>query len=148
MVDVVAQNLSTAVASSRVRAGMMAAALFFTSMGNSQAEPPPPLWIGKFGNPIIVCDTKDQAVAIAKAGQESSEAMLAKFREFVTTTNDKGESTCANSEAPYLMVGEHEDFGLAHSGSDDLMHIWVVHGSTLQEGFWFIYADVPNETNS
>jgi hypothetical protein len=148
MVDVVARNLSTAVNPCRVRAGMMAAALFFTSMANSRAEPPPPLWIGTFSNPIIVCDTREQAVAIAKAGQESSEAMLAKFRELVTTTNNKGESTCANSEVPYLVVGEHEDFGLAHSGSDDLMHIWVVHGSTLQEDFWFIYADTPNETNS
>jgi hypothetical protein len=127
---------------------MMAAALFFTWIEPSQAEPPPPLWIGKFGNRIIVCDTKEQAVAIARAGQESSEAMLAKFRELVTATNDKGESTCANSEAPYLMVGEQEDFGMAHSGSDDLMHIWVVHGITLQEDFWFIYADVSKETNS
>jgi hypothetical protein len=148
MVDVVTQNLSTAVKSCRVGAGMMAAALFFTWIEPSQAEPPPPLWIGKFGNRIIVCDTKEQAVAIARAGQESSEAMLAKFRELVTATNDKGESTCANSEAPYLMVGEQEDFGMAHSGSDDLMHIWVVHGITLQEDFWFIYADVSKETNS
>lgn len=148
MVDVVARNLSTAVNPYPARVGMIAAALFFTWMGSSRAEPPPPLWIGKFSNRIIVCDRKEQAVAIAKAGQESSEAMLAKFRELVTTTNDKGESTCANSEVPYLVVGEHEDFGLAHSGSDDLMHIWVVHGSTLQEEFWFIYADVPNETNS
>jgi hypothetical protein len=148
MVDVVARNLSTAVNPCRARVGIIAAALFFTWMGSSRAEPPPPLWIGKFSNRIIVCDRKEQAVAIAKAGQESSEAMLAKFRELVTTTNDKGESTCANSEVPYLVVGEHEDFGLAHSGSDDLMHIWVVHGSTLQEEFWFIYADVPNETNS
>jgi hypothetical protein len=148
MVDVVARNLSTAVNSCPARVGIIAAALFFTWMGSSRAEPPPPLWIGKFSNRIIVCDRKEQAVAIAKAGQESSEAMLAKFRELVTTTNDKGESTCANSEVPYLIVGEHEDFGLAHSGSDDLMHIWVVHGSTLQEEFWFIYADVPNETNS
>ena len=148
MVDVVSQNLLTAVDSCRVRAGLIAAVLFFTWMGNSQAEPPPPLWIGKFSNRIIVCDTKEQAVAIAKAGQQSSEAMLAKFRQLVTTTNDKGESTCANSEVPYLIVGEHEDFGMAHSGSDDLMHIWVVHGSTLQEDFWFIYADDSKETNS
>ena len=148
MVDVVARNLSTAVNPCRARVGIIAAALFFTWMGSSRAEPPPPLWIGKFSNRIIVCDRKEQAVAIAKAGQESSEAMLAKFRELVTTTNDKGESTCANSEVPYLVVGEHEDFGLAHSGSDDLMHIWVVHGSTLQEEFWFIYADDPKETNS
>ena len=53
-----------------------------------------------------------------------------------------------HSEVPYLMVGERQDFGMAHSGSDDLMHIWVVHGSTLQEDFWFIYADVSKETNS
>ena len=148
MVDVVARNLLATVNPYRVRAGMVAAASFFIWIGNSRAEPPPPLWIGKFSNPIIVCDTKEQAVAIAKAGQESSEAMLAKFQQLVTTTNYKGESTCANSEVPYLIVGEHEDFGLAHSASDDLMHIWVVHGSTLQEEFWFIYADVPNETNS
>ena len=148
MVDVVAQNLLTAVNSCRVLAGMIAAALFFTWIGNSHAEPPPPQWIGKFSNRIIVCDTKEQAVAIARAGQESSEAMLAKFRELVTTTNGKGESTCANSEVPYLMVGERQDFGMAHSGSDDLMHIWIVHGSTLQEDFWFIYADVSKETNS
>ena len=143
-----AQNTPTAVNSCRVRAVMMAAVLLFTSIGNSQAEPPPPLWIGKFSKPIIVCDTKEQAVAIAKAGQESSEAMRAKFRELVTTTNDKGKSTCANSQVPYLVLGEREDFGLAHSGSDDLMHIWIVHGSTLQEDFWFIYADDPKETNS
>jgi hypothetical protein len=148
MVDVVAKNLSTAVGSCRVRAVMMAAALFFTWIEPSRAEPPPPLWIGKFSNRIIVCDTRDQAVAIARAGQESSEAMLAKFQELVTTTNDKGESTCANSEVPYLIVREQEDFGMAHSGSDDLMHIWVVHGSTMQEDFWFIYADVSKETNS
>jgi hypothetical protein len=148
MVDVVAKNLSTAVGSCRVRAVMMAAALLFNWIEPSRAEPPPPLWIGKFSNRIIVCDTRDQAVAIARAGQESSEAMLAKFQELVTTTNDKGESTCANSEVPYLIVREQEDFGMAHSGSDDLMHIWVVHGSTMQEDFWFIYADVSKETNS
>ena len=27
------------------------------------------------------------------------------------------------------------------------MHIWVVHGSTLQEDFWFIFADDPKETS-
>jgi hypothetical protein len=148
MVDVVARNLLNAVNPCRARAGMIAAALFFTSIGNSRAEPPPPLWIGKFSNPIIVCDTKEQAVAIAKAGQESSEAMLAKFQQLVTTTNDKGESSCANSEVPYLVLGEREDFGMAHSLSEDLMHIWIVHGSTLQEDFWFIYADDAKETNS
>jgi hypothetical protein len=117
-------------------------------MGNSRAEPPPPSWIGRFSRPIIVCDTKEQAVAIAKAGWESADAMLAKYMELATTMNDRGESTCANSEVPYLVVGEREDFGVAHSGSDELMHIWVVHGGTLREDFWFIYADAPNETNA
>ncbi|MFZ2109487.1 MAG: hypothetical protein WAV18_29620 [Roseiarcus sp.] len=47
--------------------------------------------------------------------------------------NDKGEWACAHADVPYLIVGERKDFGVAHSGSGGLMHIWIVQSSTLQE---------------
>ena len=83
---------------------------------------------------------REQAVAITKAGQESSQAMLAKYQQLATTINDKGDPSCANSRISSLVVNEREDLDLAHSASEDLMHIWVVDGAASQGEFWFIHA--------
>jgi hypothetical protein len=106
------------------------------------------MWAGGFKVPVVICDTKDQAVAIAKASQESTEAMLSKYQELAATTNGQGDPTCANSRVSYLVVNEREDFGLAHAANGDLMHIWVVHGGTARGEFWFIYAQSDQQTNA
>jgi hypothetical protein len=98
------------------------------------------MWVGAFAVPVVTCDTREQAVAVAKAGQESTEAMLAKYEQLTTTTNDKGDPSCANSRISSLVVNEREDLGLAHSASEDLMHIWVVDGAASRGEFWFIHA--------
>ena len=104
-------------------------------------EPPPPMWVGAFDVPVVTCDTREQAVAIAKAGQDSTEAMLAKYQQLATTMiNDKGDPSCANSRTSSLVVNEREDLGPAHSTSEDLMHIWVVDGAASRGEFWFIHA--------
>ena len=110
-------------------------------------EPPPPMWVGAFDVPVVTCDTREQAVAIAKAGQESSQAMLAKYQQLATTMiNDKGDPSCANSRISSLVVNEREDLGLAHSGNGDLIHIWVVDGAASRGKFWFIYAQSDPQT--
>jgi hypothetical protein len=91
-------------------------------------------------HPVVTCGAREQAVAITKAGQESSQAMLAKYQQLATTINDKGDPSCANSRISSLVVNEREDLGLAHSASEDLMHIWVVDGAASQGEFWFIHA--------
>ena len=101
---------------------------------------------GAFDVPVVTCDTREQAIAIAKAGQESTEAMLAKYEQLTTTINDKGHPSCANSRISYLVVNEREDFGLAHAANGDLMHIWVVHGAASRGEFWFIYAQSDPQT--
>jgi hypothetical protein len=68
--------------------------------------------------PVVTCGAREQAVAITKAGQESSQAMLAKYQQLATTINDKGDPSCANSRISSLVVNEREDLGLAHSASD------------------------------
>ena len=73
--------------------------------------------------PVLTCGAREQAVAIAKAGQESSQAMLAKYQQLATTIDDKGDPSCANSRTASLVVNEREDLGLALSASEDLMHI-------------------------
>ena len=129
-------------------AAFIAAATLVAWAGSSRAEPPPPMWAGGFKVPVVICDTKEQAVAIAKASQESTEAMLAKYQELAATTNGQGDPTCANSRISYLVVNEREDFGLAHAANGDLMHIWVVHGGTARGEFWFIYAQSDQQTNA
>ena len=121
-------------------AAFIAAATLVVWAGSSRAEPPPPMWAGGFKVPVVICDTKDQAVAIAKASQESTEAMLAKYEQLTTTTNDKGHPSCANSRISSLVINEREDLGLAHSASEDLMHLWVVDGAASRGEFWFIHA--------
>jgi hypothetical protein len=132
----------------RAGAAFIAAASLVVWAGSSRAEPPPPMWAGAFKVPVVICDTKEQIVAIAKAGQESTEAMLSKYRELAATTNDQGDPTCANSRISYLVVNEREDLGMAHAANGDLMHIWVVHGGTPRGEFWFIYAQTDQQTNA
>ena len=131
----------------KIGAAMIAAMALLVWAGSSRAEPPPPLWVGAFNVPVVMCDTKDEAVAIAKASQESTRAMLDKYEELVTTKNDKGDPTCASNKVSFLVVDEREDFGMAHAANGDLMHIWVVHGGTYNREFWFIYAQSDPQTN-
>src|SRR5271170_446586 len=83
----------------------------------------------------VTCDTREQAVAVAKGGQESSQAMLAKYQQLATTIDDKGHPSCANSRKSSLIVNEREDLGLAHSANGDLTRIWVVHGGASRGEF-------------
>jgi len=131
---------------SKVGAAFIAAASLVAWAGSSRAEPPPPMWVGAFDVPVVTCDTREQAVAIAKAGQESTEAMLAKYEQLTTTINDKGHPSCANRRISSLVINEREDLGLAHSGNGDLLHIWVVHGAASRGEFWFIYAQSDPQT--
>jgi hypothetical protein len=104
-------------------------------------EPPPPMWVGAFDVSVVTRVAREQAVAIAKAGQDSSQAMLAKYQQLATTMiNDKGDPSCANSRTSSLVVNEREDLGPAHSTSEDLMRIWVVDGAASRGEFWFIHA--------
>jgi hypothetical protein len=97
----------------RVGAALVAAASLIAWAGSSRAEPPPPMWAGAFDVPVVACDTREQAVAIAKAGQESGQAMLARYQQLATTINGKGDPSCANSRISALIVDEREDLGLA-----------------------------------
>ena len=90
--------------------------------------------------PVVTCGAREQAVAIAKAGQESSQAMLAKYQQLATTVEDKVDPSCAYSRISSLVVNEREDLGPAHSANEDLMPIWVVDGAASRGKFWFIYA--------
>jgi hypothetical protein len=130
----------------RAGAALTAAASLVAWAGSSRAEPPPPMWVGALDVPVVICDTKEQAVAIAKAGQESTEAMLAKYQQLTATTNGKGDPSCANSRISSLIVNEREDLGMAHSANGDLLHIWVVHGAASRGEFWFIYAQSDPQT--
>lgn len=67
--------------------------------------------VGAFDVPVVTCGAREQAVAIAKAGQESSQAMLAKYQQLATMINDKGDPSCPNSRTSSLVVNEHEDLG-------------------------------------
>jgi hypothetical protein len=132
----------------RTGSAVMAASLSLVWAASSRAEPPPPMWAGTFAVPIVACDTKEQAAAIANAGKESAEALLAAYQQMSTRVNDKGDPTCANSQIPYLVVSEREDFGIAHAASGDLTHIWIVHGGTDKREFWFIFAQNDPRTNA
>ena len=112
---------------------MVATALIFPTP--ARADPPPPMSEGAFQVNIVVCKTKDQAVSIATAAHESTEAMLAKYQELAAA------KTCVNSPIPDLVVNEREDFGMGHAANGNLMHMWVVHGGTARGEFWFIYAE-------
>ena len=95
---------------------------------------------------VPVSGAREQAVAIAKAGRESSQAMLAKYQQLATTINDKGDPSCANSRISSLVINEPEDLGPAHSANGDLLHIWVVHGAASRGEFWFIFAQSDPQT--
>ena len=84
----------------RIGAALIAAASLVAWAGSSRAEPPPPMWVGAFDVPVVACDTREQAVAIAKAGQVSTEAMLAKYQQLATTINGKGDPSCATAGYP------------------------------------------------
>ncbi len=74
------------------------------------------MWVGAFDVSVVTCVAREQAIAIAKAGQDSSQAMLAKYQQLAATMiNDKGDPSCANSRTSSLVVNEHEDLGPAHS---------------------------------
>ena len=132
----------------RTGAAAIAVGLSLVWASSSRAGPPPPMWGGTFAVPVVACDTKDEAIAIANAGRESAEALLATYRQMSTTVDGKGDPTCANSRISYLVVNEREDFGIAHAASGDLMHIWVVHGGTSKRDFWFIFAQPDPQTNA
>jgi hypothetical protein len=93
------------------------------------------MWEGGIPVNVVACKTKDQADSIAKAAHDSTEAMLAKYKELAAA------KTCVNSPIPDLVVNEREDFGMGHSANGDMMHMWVVHGGTARGEFWLIYAE-------
>ena len=132
----------------RTGAALIAAGLSFVAVSSSRAAPPPPMWAGTFSVPVVACDTEAQAIAIANAGKESAEALLAAYRQMSTTVNDKGDPACANRQISYLVVNERVDFGIAHAANGDLMHIWVVHGGTSKRDFWFIFAQPDPQMNA
>jgi len=129
-------------------AAMIAAGLSLVCASSSRAEPPPPMWVGTFAVPVVACDTEAHAIAIANAGKESGEALLATYRQMSTIVDDKGDPVCANSQIPYLIVNDREDVGMAHAANGDLMHIWIVHGGTSKRDFWFIFAQPDPQTTA
>jgi hypothetical protein len=132
----------------RTGAAMIAAGLSLVCASSSRAEPPPPMWVGTFAVPVVACDTEAHAIAIANAGKESGEALLATYRQMSTIVDDRGDPVCANSQIPYLIVNDREDVGMAHAVNGDLMHIWIVHGGTSKRDFWFIFAQPDPQTTA
>jgi hypothetical protein len=132
----------------RTVAVMIAACLSLVCASSPRAEPPPPMWAGTFPVPVVACKTQSQAIAIANAGRESGEALLATYRQMSTIVDDKGDPVCKNSRISYLVVNEREDVGMAHAVNGDLMHIWIVHGVTFKRDFWFIFAQSDPQTNA
>jgi hypothetical protein len=85
--------------------------------------------VGAFDVPVDTYAARERAVAIAKAGQESSQAMLAKYQQLATTTNDKGDRSCANIRD--ILPGRQPARGLWADPfrQRGLMQIWIVDGA-------------------
>lgn len=120
--------------------GLLVAGLLSST---ATASPPPADYYGGFNGYYFICDSQEQATAIAQAGKDGADAVMAKFREYYALKNEKGESACGYQQLPGAwQVGERIEFGPIKYGKDNHpATAWILHIGNADMALWMLYAD-------
>jgi hypothetical protein len=111
------------------------------------AAPPPAGWSGSLSDPAILCDARDQIVAIAAAGQANNIGALLKVLEYRRLINAAGEPTCAAAAIEGVTVMESEVIGVFYILPDERVRAWAVHIARGSMQAWILHiepAGMPN----
>jgi len=124
-------------------AAMIAATAALILVATKARADPPTEWVTELGQPVVVCDTREQTQGILDAAKKSANAMQAEYTRMLHVEGIHGGPACAYAEMPAFQAGENFDEGNAFAASGELAHVWLVHGGTSQAEFWFIWAEMP-----
>lgn len=109
--------------------GLITAAFALTAYSRAHAQeyypPPKPGQVVSIP-PNVLCDTKDQVVAIGQAGKDDFKGLLDKYQELATIKDAKGEADCAYEPVSQAMAGEIVPIGLAHGSDGGIYMTWAV----------------------
>lgn len=114
------------------------------------ADPPPQGWTGTLSVPSIVCNTRDQIVAISKAGESGGHiAVLAALQEFSKVIDTKGEPSCTVMPIPTVTFGASEDIGFSINAAEKRVKAWASPIGNAQGNWWVLFAepDTPQATS-
>lgn len=116
----------------------------------AKADPPPQGWTGSLSVPSIVCNTKEQITAIAKAGENGGHsAVLAALEEFSKVIDTKGEPSCTVMPIPTVTFGASEEIGYSTNAVGKRVKAWASPIGNVRGNWWVLFAepDTPQATS-
>jgi hypothetical protein len=107
-----------------------------------ETGPPAPGSTAMLPNPVLVCDTQAQIASVVDAAKAQPDGgAKAKYDEFKSTMDAKGEPTCIIEHVIGAPVSESTDMGTFQFMPDHWFHGWAVHIGDESANGWMLYLE-------